>query len=119
AVSVSSAFAMAVNERTAPLWVTGFRYTSSVIPLLATAAGLLIVKVSRERNSVLLSLLLLFAFTNFAQITPWLFWADKNPDPEQKIVAPHVPEKMINCFLLAADLLFLPLLFCSTVAAGG
>jgi hypothetical protein len=118
-VSVSYAIAMAVTQRTAALWVTGLRYTSAVIPLLATAAGLLIVKVSREKNSVLLSLLLLFAFTNFAQITPWLFWADKNPDPEQKIVAPHVPEKMINCFLPAADLLFLRDLFCSNVGTVG
>ena len=119
AVSVSYAIAMAITQRMAALWVTGLRYTSAVIPLLATAAGLLIVKVSREKNSVLLSLLLLFAFTNFAQITPWLFWADKNPDPEHKIVAPHVPEKTINCFLPAADLLFLRDLFYSNVGTIG
>jgi len=99
--------AMAATQRTAALWVTGARYTAAIIPLLAMAAGLLIVKTSRGRISVWLPLLLLFAFTNLAQITPWLFWADTNPDPENKIVAAHLPEKVIDRFFATGELLFL------------
>lgn len=106
AVVVSYAVAMAATQRTAALWVTGVRYTSAVIPLLAIAAGLLILNVSRGKNSILVLVLLVFALTRFAQITPWIFWADKNPDPENKIVALHVPTRTIDSFLPTEDYLF-------------
>src|SRR5207249_1914647 len=83
AVTVSYALAMALTQRTAALWVTGVRYSSAVIPLLAAAAGVLLLNISRARYSILLPLLFVFAFTKIAQITPWTFWADKNPDPEK------------------------------------
>jgi hypothetical protein len=106
AVGVSYAVAMAVTQRTAALWVTGLRYTSAIIPLLAAAAGVLLLHVSRARNFILLPLLFLFAFTKFAQITPWTFWADKNPNPENKAVALHVPSKTVDSFFPTEDLLF-------------
>jgi hypothetical protein len=106
AVIVSYAVAMAATQRTAALWVTGVRYTSAVVPLVAIAAGLLILNVSRGKNSTLVPVLLVFALTRFAQITPWIFWADKNPDPENKIVAPHVPAHTIDSFLPTEDYLF-------------
>lgn len=106
AVLISYALAMALTQRTAALWVTGVRYTAAIIPLLAIAAGLLIVKISRGKLFIWLPLLLVFAFTNLAQITPWLFWTDTNPDPENKTVAPHVPEKIIDRFFATGGLLF-------------
>ncbi|HEV2045518.1 MAG TPA: glycosyltransferase family 39 protein, partial [Chthoniobacterales bacterium] len=107
ATFLSYALAMALTQRTAALWVTGVRYTAAIIPLLAMAAGLLIVKISWGKISIWLPLLLVFAFTNLAQITPWLFWADTNPDPENKLVAAHVPEKVVDRFFATGELLFL------------
>lgn len=106
AVVVSYAVAMAATQRTAALWVTGVRYTSAVIPLLAIAAGVQIVKVSRGKNSVLMALLFVFSLTKFAQLTPWIFEADKNPDPENKTVALHVPTRTIDSFFPTEDYLF-------------
>jgi hypothetical protein len=106
AVSVSYAVAIVATQRSAALWVTGVRYTSAIIPLLAIVAAVLILNVSRARNSTLLALLFLFAFTRFAQITPWIFWADKNPDPENKVVALHVPVRILDSFLPTEDYLF-------------
>jgi hypothetical protein len=105
-VGVSYALAMAATQRTAALWVTGVRYTSAVIPLLAIAASVLIRNISRGKNPIFLPLLLVFAFTKFGQITPWIFWADKNPDPENKIVALHVPVRTIDSFLTTEDYFF-------------
>jgi hypothetical protein len=67
---------------------------------------LLIFKVSRAKTSILILLTVVFAFTKFAQITPWTFWADKSPDPENKLVALHVPTRTIDAFLPIEDLLF-------------
>lgn len=106
AVVVSYAVAMAATQRTAALWVTGMRYASAVIPLLAIAVGLLILNVSRGKNSIMVVVLLVFALTKFAQITPWIFWADKNPDPENKIVALHVPARTIDSILPRENYLF-------------
>ena len=105
-VVVSYAIAMAATQRTAALWVTGVRYTSAVIPLLAIAAGVLILKLSRDKKSIMVALFLAFTLTKFGQLTPWIFWADKNPDPENKTVAPHVPERTIDSFLPTEDYLF-------------
>ena len=104
---VSYAIAMAVSQRTAAVWVTGVRYTSAVIPLLAIAAAVLILMVSRARNSIFVSLLLVFAFTKFAQITPWTFWAEREADPEKKILALHVPVRTFAAFFPTEDFLFL------------
>jgi hypothetical protein len=104
---VSYAIAMAITQRTAALWVTGVRYTSAVIPLLAAAAAVLILRVGHGRTPILVPLLLVFVCTKFAQITPWTFWADKKPDPENKILALHVPTKTLDAFLPREDVLFL------------
>lgn len=104
---VSYAVAMAITQRTAALWVTGVRYTSAVIPLLAAAAAVLILRVGRGRTPILVPLLLVFVCTKFAQITPWTFWADKKPDPENKILALHVPTRTLDAFLPREDVLFL------------
>lgn len=104
---VSYAIAMAVTQRAAALWVTGIRYTSAVIPLVAVTAAVLILMVSRRRSPILVLLLLVFVCTKFAQITAWTFWADKEPDPENKILALHVPVRTIDAFLPREDVLFL------------
>jgi Dolichyl-phosphate-mannose-protein mannosyltransferase len=105
-VVVSYAIAMAATQRTAVLWVTGVRYTSAVIPLLGIAAGVLILKLSCGKKSILVALLLAFTLTKFGQLTPWILWVDKNPDPEGKTVALHVPARTIDSFLPTEDYLF-------------
>jgi 4-amino-4-deoxy-L-arabinose transferase-like glycosyltransferase len=119
AIGISYVLAMAATQRTAALWVTGVRYTSAIIPLLAIAAALLIAHISRGRNSILISLVVVFAFTKFAQITPWIFWADKNVDPETKLVALHVPVRLIDSFLATEDYLFLRDLWLPNVGTVG
>jgi 4-amino-4-deoxy-L-arabinose transferase-like glycosyltransferase len=116
---VSLAIAMAVTQRSAALWVTGVRYTSAIIPLVAILAGLLISRISRGRLSILLPLVGLFALTKFAQITPWFFWADKSPDPEKKLVALHAPINAIDAFLPGEDWLFARDLFQKNIGTVG
>ena len=111
AVIFSYALAMTLTQRTAALWVTGIRYTSAIIPLLAMAAGILIVKVAHQRAFAWMSILFVFAFTNLGQITPWVLWADKNPNPENKIVAVHVPQRIIDGVIATGTLLFVRDLF--------
>jgi hypothetical protein len=120
AVILSYALAMTLTQRTAALWVTGIRYTSAIIPLVAMAVGILIAKVARQRAVVSMSILSVLAFTNLGQITPWVLWADKNPDPENKIVAVHVPQRSIDGLIATGPLLFVRDLFLAnpgTVAA--
>jgi uncharacterized membrane protein YuzA (DUF378 family) len=106
-VIVTFALAMAATQRTAALWVTGVRYTSAIIPLVAVATGVLMSTIANRRNWIVISLFVVFAFTKLPQITPWIFWADKNPDPENKIVALHVPSTVLNAFVPMEDLFFL------------
>ncbi|HEY6070716.1 MAG TPA: hypothetical protein VIU85_05005 [Chthoniobacterales bacterium] len=113
------AIAMAASQRTAAMWVTGVRYTAAVIPFVAAAAGCLIAKVSRGRIFLWLPLVVAFSFTNFAQVGPWLVWADKSPDPEGKIVAAHVPNKTIDRFIPTAQFLFVRDLWCPNVGTIG
>lgn len=113
------AVTMAITQRTAALWVTGIRYTSAIIPLLATAAAVLIQNVSRGKSCVLVLLMLLFVCTKFAQITPWTCWAEKNPDPENKIVALHVPLTTLDAFFPREDVLFLRDLQQSNIGTAG
>ncbi|MEY2600920.1 MAG: hypothetical protein QOJ36_239 [Verrucomicrobiota bacterium] len=111
AVILSYALAMTVTQRTAALWVTGIRYTSAIIPLVAMAAGILIAKIAHRRVFVWVSILLVFAFTHLGQITPWVLWADKNPNPENKIVAVHVPQRAVDGLVPTGLLLFVRDLF--------
>jgi hypothetical protein len=110
-VILSYALAMTVTQRSAALWVTGIRYTSAIIPLVAMAASILIAKVAHQRAFVWMSILLGFAFTNLGQITPWVLLADKNPNPEKKIVAVHVPQRAIDGLIATAPVLFVRDLF--------
>ena len=111
AVTFSYAVTMALTQRSAALWVTGIRYTSAIIPLVAMAAGILIAKIVHQRAWVWISILLVLAFTTFGQITPWVLWADKNPDPENKIVALHVPQRIFDGLVATGPLLFVRDLF--------
>jgi hypothetical protein len=111
AMILSYALAMALTQRTAALWVTGIRYTCAIIPLVAMAAGVLIVNIARQRTFVWISILLVFAFTNLGQITPWVLWADKNPNPENKTVALHVPQRIIDGLFATGPFLFVRDLF--------
>lgn len=111
AAILSFGVTMALTQRSAALWVTGTRYTSAIIPLVAMAAGILIAKIAHQRAVVWMSILLVFAFTNLGQITPWVLWADKNPNPENKIVAVHVPQRLMDGLIATGPLLFVRDLF--------
>jgi hypothetical protein len=105
-VVVSYGAGMVITQRTAALWVTGVRYASAIVPLLMIVAAVLILKISRGRTPLFVALGLISLLTKFAQITPWTFWADKNPDPGNKAVALHVPTNTVDAFLPREVLLF-------------
>ncbi len=126
AVVLSLLFGAAASQRSAALWVSGARYISAVIPLLAIAASLLILNVSRRKTFIFLFLLAVLTFTKFAQVTPWALWADKNPDwadksadPEDRLVALHIPIKLIDGFFPREDFLFARDLFRENIGTLG
>ncbi len=76
------------------------RYASAVLPLAAMAAATIIVKASRGKALIWLSLLVVFALTKLAQLTPWVAW---NPSGlihfGKYSVGTHVPAKIVDRFL--------------------
>jgi 4-amino-4-deoxy-L-arabinose transferase-like glycosyltransferase len=105
-IVICYALAMAVTQRTVALWLFGVRYTSAVIPLLTMASGILIAKIARDRAAVWVPLLLLFAFTNFPKLTPWLFSAETVAELGHKTIAAHVPQRKIDRFFETGQMLF-------------
>ena len=69
---VCYSIAMAVASSSDDIWRLGIRYSTAILPLTAIAAGILIVGVSRGRVAIWVPLLLVFALTKFAQLTPWI-----------------------------------------------
>jgi len=92
--------AIAATESTDELWDIGIRYTTTMIPLTAMIAGVLIIKISRARVAIWLPLLLLFSFTKLAQMTPWIFWGAKVTTFDGKeVVEAHLPPNITERFL--------------------
>lgn len=118
-VGLSLALGAVATERTAAIWVTGVRYTSAIIPLLAIAASLLILRVSRGNPFIFLPLLILFAVTKFGQLTPWTLWANKSSELERKLVDLHTPNNAIDAFLSRENLLFVRDLFHKNIGTLG
>jgi hypothetical protein len=75
------------------------RYASAVVPLAAMAAAIAIVKVSRGKMLIWAALMLVFAFTKLAQLTPWVSW---NPSGFFRFgkysVGAHVPAGIVDRF---------------------
>jgi hypothetical protein len=94
------ALATAVTQSSDSLWLAGMRYASAVLPLAAVAAAIIIVKVSRGHLLIWLALLLVFAFSKLAQLTPWV---SGNPSGFIRFgkysVGAHVPAKIVDRFL--------------------
>ncbi len=99
--------ATAVTQSSDSLWLSGMRYASAVLPLAAMVAAIAIVKVSHGRTLLWLVLMVLFAFTRLAQLTPWVAW---NPSGFIRFgkysVGAHVPVKIVDRFLGSGLLLF-------------
>src|SRR5438309_11651243 len=68
------ALATAITQSSDSLWLAGMRYASTVLPLAAMAAAIIIVKASRGNAVIWLSLLFVFGLTKLAQLTPWVAW---------------------------------------------
>ncbi len=92
--------AIAITESTDDAWHIGIRYTTAVMPLIVIAAGLLIVHVGRHRLAIWVPLLLLFSFTQLAQLTPWIFWDRKVTTFDGKeVVEAHLPQNYADRYL--------------------
>ena len=92
--------AMSITQSTDGLWLVGMRYATAALPLLAIVAAILIAKVSRGKIVIWFPLLLIFAFTKLAQLTPWLAW---NPEGVLHFgrysVGAQVPSSIVDRFL--------------------
>jgi hypothetical protein len=100
ATTLLYALATAITQSSDSLWLAGMRYASAVLPLAAMAAAIIIVTVSRGNALIWLSLVLVFALTKLAQLTPWLA---ANPSGlfhfGKYSVGAHVPAKIVDRFL--------------------
>jgi Dolichyl-phosphate-mannose-protein mannosyltransferase len=103
---VCYAAAVAITESSDDIWVTGIRYSTAVMPLTALTAGILIVNVSRGRIAIWLPLLLIFVLTKLAQLTPWIFWGQKEATFDGKeLVRAHLPQNYAARYLTTSELL--------------
>lgn len=103
---VGYAIAMAITESSDDIWRMGIRYTTTVMPLAAISAGMLIVNVGNGRIAIWLPLLFVFVFTKLAQLTPWIFWGDKQTTFDGKeLVRAHLPQNYADRYLTTAELL--------------
>jgi 4-amino-4-deoxy-L-arabinose transferase-like glycosyltransferase len=106
ATLICYALVMATVESSDAIWRVGIRYTIPVLPLTAIAAAALIVNVSRGRVWIWLPLLLVFIFTNVAQLTPWIFWGEKTATFDGKeSVRAHLPQNSADRYLSTGQLL--------------
>lgn len=92
--------ATATTQSSDALWLAGMRFSSAVLPAVAMAAGIVIAKASRGNWLICGALIFAFAFTKFAQLTPWVA---ANPSGLFKFgnysVGAHVPERIADRFL--------------------
>lgn len=103
---VCYAAAVAITESSDDIWRSGIRYSTAVMPLTAIAAGMLILNVSQGRVAIWLPLLLIFAFTKLAQLTPWIFWSQKQTTFDGKeLVRAHLPLNYADRYLTTPELL--------------
>jgi hypothetical protein len=90
----------AITQPSKSLWLTGMRYASPVLPLTAMVAAIASVKISRDRTLITLALLFVFAFTKFAQLTPWVAFNPSGLFSFGKYsVGAHIPVKVVDRFL--------------------
>ena len=91
---------IAITQSSDSIWLAGMRYASPVLPLTAMVAAIAIVKVSRNRVAIAIVVLVIFAFTKFAQLTPWVAFNPNGLFSSGKYsVGAHVPAKVVDRFL--------------------
>jgi hypothetical protein len=101
------AAAIALTKSGYAMWLLGVRYATAVMPLVAAVSGMLMVKIANGRAAIWISLLLLFCFTKFAQLNPWLVWDARGFSlGGNEIVEPHVPTTTIDRYLPMELVLF-------------
>jgi hypothetical protein len=100
ATTVAYGLITALTQSSDALWLAGMRFSAAVLPVAVIAAGIVIAKVSRGNWLLCVALILVFAFTKLAQLTPWVA---ANPSGVFKFgnysVGAHVPEKLMDRFL--------------------
>jgi hypothetical protein len=95
-----NALVIAATQPADSLWRIGIRYTASMLPLIAMVVGIQIAKVAGGRTILTLSLLALFIFTKFGQLTPWIFWGKKVASFDGKeVIEAHLPDNLVERFL--------------------
>lgn len=92
-------FVLALTQSTNVLWYHGARYETGLLPIVAGCAGILIASLSRSRVEIALPVLLIFAFTKFAQPAPWFSWSSDGRLPLGRyVVAVHLPQRLSDRF---------------------
>lgn len=96
AIIAVEAVVMAVSQSRDILWTIGVRYTPAVLPFAAMLAGLLIARASPSR-AIWLALLLVFGFTKFGRVTPWIFWERPTAMRDgARVVTFHQPPRLAD-----------------------
>jgi hypothetical protein len=91
---------VAATQSADSLWRIGIRYTTSLFPLLAITAAILIDKISANRTFIALALVAILVLTKFAQLTPWIFWGkDVISFDGKEIIEAHLPNNFVERFL--------------------
>jgi hypothetical protein len=107
AVIAAFGIAMAFSQSREMIWIAGVRYTTAVIPFGAILAGLAIAHAGRDRRWVWAALIVLFGFTKFGRITPWVFFEPPTATrDEAALVTFHNPERPVDRILRTSQIAF-------------
>jgi 4-amino-4-deoxy-L-arabinose transferase-like glycosyltransferase len=105
---VCYATAAAISQSSDDIWRVGIRYSAALLPLTAIAAGIFIIKVSCNRLAIWLPVLLIFAVTKFACLTPWIFWGERQTtfDGKEIVRAHRSLDRSARCLAIPEQLAF-------------
>lgn len=106
AIVFAYALPMVATQSAEGIWRIGIRYCPAIIPLMAMGAGISMVQVGGGRKLVWIPLLLLFSFTQLAQMTPWWLVLPNLIQIGNETVETHPPAEMIDYFFARGELLF-------------
>lgn len=102
------AVALSILQSSNLAWLQGLRYAPVLLPLTLMCVAILLTKLSEQRLVVWLGLLLLFGFTQFAYLAPWLCGYHDYVWPEQtEELKAHPPLEIANCFVRGEQISFL------------
>jgi hypothetical protein len=107
AVMLAQAAVVTVTQTPTDIWVLGLHHTPALIPLTILLVALCVVKLSGQRNVVVVAVVLLLAFTRVGQLVPWVAWAaEPVAQPSADTATFHVPPGVADRVLRTTQVQF-------------